>query len=326
MAAFKPAYLLHGDDHGRIAERRATLRALAERESGTGGVEVFEGEAATPEQIELALAAMTLAMGRRFVIVDGVERWKDKEVEAHVVPALAAIPPDTTIAFFAREDGRAKAPAALAAAVHAAGGDVAAETAKKPRELPRWVVGEAARLGITLQGAAAQALVAQVGDRPQRLLRELEKLAIEHGAGATVGVEEVEAAAAPSAERQVWGLVDALVARDRRGATRAYLALRDQGEALPRLVPLMARRLRDVLAVAARLEAGESPAAVKASMKMSPWAADRRLKEARATDADALRRALEGLADLELASRGLGRFAELGDDTVAIRTIGRIAA
>ena len=42
---FKPAYLIHGDDHGRISERRAALRALAERESGSGGVECFEGDA-----------------------------------------------------------------------------------------------------------------------------------------------------------------------------------------------------------------------------------------------------------------------------------------
>ena len=30
MASFKPAYLIHGDDHGRIAERRNRLRAIAE--------------------------------------------------------------------------------------------------------------------------------------------------------------------------------------------------------------------------------------------------------------------------------------------------------
>ena len=267
MASFKPAYLLHGDDHGRLAERRGGLRALAERESGTGGVEVFEGDASTPEQVALALSAMTFAMGRRFLIVDGAERFKEAEVEAHLVPALAAMAPDTTVAFFAREEGRAKASPKLAAAVTAAGGEVVAESAMKARELPRWVVGEAARLGMTLDGAGAQALVAAVGDRQQRLLRELEKLALEHGAGATVGVEEVQAAAAPSAERQVWGLVDALVARDRRAVTRSYLALRAQGEALPRLVPLMARRLRDVLAVAARMEAGESPQAIKGSLK-----------------------------------------------------------
>ena len=48
MPAFKPAYLIYGDDHGRIAERRAKLRALAEGESGAEGVEVFEGDGARP--------------------------------------------------------------------------------------------------------------------------------------------------------------------------------------------------------------------------------------------------------------------------------------
>src|SRR3954452_12917059 len=283
VPTFKPAYLIHGDDHGRIAERRARLRAIAEAESGTGGVELVEGDGATPEAGALALRAMTFALGRRFLVVDGVERWKDADVEAHLAPELANMPPDTTVAFFAREEGRTKLPAKLEAAVKKAGGDVAAESALKPRELPRWVVSEGERLGVRVEGAAAQALVAQVGDRQQRLLRELEKLAIEHGDGATSGVEEVEAAAAASAERQVWGLVDALVARDPAHATRAFLELRAQGEALPRLIPLMARRLRDVLAVATRLEAGESPAQVKAALKMPSWMADRRIKEARAT-------------------------------------------
>jgi DNA polymerase III subunit delta len=320
---FKPAYLIHGDDHGRIAERRAKLREIAEGESGTGGVEVFEGDASAPEAVALALSALTFAIGRRFLIVDGVERWKDAEVEAHLAPALAAMPPDTTVAFFAREEGRTKAPDKLGPAVEKAGGDVSAENALRARELPRWAVKEAERLGLTLEGAAAQALVAQVGDRQQRLLRELEKLALEHGAGAHIGVEEVEGAAAPSAERQVWSLVDALVARDRDQATRAFLELRAQGESLARLVPLMARRLRDVLAIAGRLEAGESPAQVKSSLKMSSWAADRRIKEARGTDADALRRALEALSELELASRG---NSELTEDTAALRAIDAIAA
>jgi DNA polymerase-3 subunit delta len=323
VASFKCAYLVHGDDHGRIAERRARLRTIAEASSGSGGLELFEGDAATPEAVGLALSAMTFALGRRFIVVDGVERWSDKDVEAALTPALAAMPPDTTVAFFAREEGRAKVPAKLVAAVDKAGGDVVAETTLKAKELPRWAVTEASRLGVTLEGAAARALVAQVGERQQRLLRELEKLALEHGQGAHLGVEEVEAAAAPSAERQVWGLVDALVAGDRVQATRSLLELRAQGEALPRLVPLMARRVRDVLAIATRLEAGESPTQVKQSLRMSSWAAERRIKEARATDADALRRALEALAGLELASRG---GSELADDTEALRTVAAIAA
>jgi DNA polymerase III subunit delta len=323
VALFKPAYLIHGDDHGRLSERRAKLRAIAEAESGTGGVEVFEADAATPETVGLALNAMTFSMGRRFLIVDGAERWKDAEIEAQLAPCLAAMAPDTTVAFFAREEGRTKVSPKLAAAVKKAGGDVDAENMLRAKELPRWVVAEGDRLGIRLQGAAAKALVAQVGERQQRLLRELEKLALEYGRGATIGVEEVEGAAALSAERQIWGLVDALVARDRAHATRAFLELRAQGEALQRLIPSMAKRLRDVLAIATRLEAGESPAEVKAALRMPSWAADRRLKEARATDAEALRRALEELSELELATRG---NSELADDTAALRAIDAMVA
>jgi DNA polymerase-3 subunit delta len=160
-----------------------------------------------------------------------------------------------------------------------------------------------------------------VGERQQRLLRELEKLAVEYGPGADIGEEAVMAVAAPSAERPVWGFVDALVARDQRAATRAFLQLREQGESLPRLVPLVARRLREVLAVAVKLEEGLSPAQLKGALKMAPWAADRRVREARATNVATLRSALEALADLELASRGMGDTTE---DTAAVRTLGMI--
>ncbi len=323
MPEFKPAYLIHGDDHGRIGERRAALRALAERESGTNGVECFEGDTSSPDVVAGALAAMTFAIGRRFLIVDGAERWKDAEIATHLLPALAGIGEETTIAFFAREEGRFKVSAQLAKAVEKAGGSVAAERTMKARELPKWLQGEAARLGVALDRDAAQALVAHVGERQQRLLRELEKLALELGDGAHIGAEEVDAVAAHSAERQVWGLVDALVAGDGPAATRAYLELAAQGESVSRLVGLLARRVRDVLAIAQRLEAGENAAQIKAGMKGSPWAIDRRIAEARRSDADRLSRALEALADLELATHGA---SELSDPTEMIGAIAKIAA
>ena len=288
MAAFKPAYLIHGDDHGRIAERRARLRALAEAESGAQGIEVFEGETATAEAVAGALTAMTFAIGRRFLIVDGVERWKDEDAEL-VAAALAAIAPDTTIAFFGREEGRAKAPEGLVAAVKQAGGDVACEESVKPWELPSWAVAQAAQLGLELDPAAAKALVRQVGERQQRLLRELEKLALELGSGATIGLEEVEELTASSAERQSWTLADALVARDGAAAVSAYLELRAQGERLAGLLFPIARRVRDALDVATRLEAGESAAQVRRGLRMPPLAAERFLADVQRTDVTGLR-------------------------------------
>src|SRR3954449_5791693 len=85
---WKPVYLVHGDAHGRISERRGRLRALAEAESGAEAVEVFEGDASSTENVGAALSAMTFAIGRRFLIVDGVERWKDADVETVLAGVL----------------------------------------------------------------------------------------------------------------------------------------------------------------------------------------------------------------------------------------------
>lgn len=329
MPAFKPAYLIHGDDHGRIAERRARLRALAEAESGTQGIEVFEGEAASADAVVSALSAMTFAIGRRFLIVDGVERWKAADAEL-AARAMEAIPAETTVVFFGREEGRAKVPEALLAAVRGAGGDVSNEQTVKPWELARWAVRQAASLGLSLHPAAAGVLVRIVGERQQRLLRELEKVALELGAepGAApiaLDAEALEELVAASAERRSWTLADALVAGDAAAATRSYLELRAQGERLAGLLFTIARRLRDALDVATRLAGGESAAQVRRGLRMPPKAAERFIADVQRRDVASLRTALAIVADLELASRG-GSRGGLGEDTLAIEAITRIAA
>jgi DNA polymerase-3 subunit delta len=352
MNALKPAYLIHGDDHGAIAERRAGLRALAERQgAGAASVELLEGDAATPAGVARALAAMTFALGRRVLLVEGVERFKEAEVERDLAPALAAMPPDTTVALFAREEGRAKAPPAVHEAVRRAGGQVVAQATVKPWELPKWVRAQGARMGLALDAAAARALVVQVGERPQRLLRELEKLALAMDAPAELAsagrtgrsvkstggdqaspkhltADEIERGAARSAQWQAFALADALLAADRCEATLSYLRLRQQGERLSGLTWLMASRLREALTLALRLQRGESAAQVRRALRMPPRAADRFMKDVASADPDRLRGALATLADLELNSRGgaalscsRSALAALAEDTLALRAI-----
>jgi DNA polymerase-3 subunit delta len=318
VPSFKPAYLIHGDDHGRIAERRARLRALAESESGTGGVEVLEGDAATPEQAAAALQAMTFALGRRFVIVVGVERWKAGDLEP-LVQALQPPPPDTTIAFFAREESRAKAPDGLHELVKQAGGDIAAEPTVKPWELPKWVAARGRELGLEFDRGAASALIRHVGDRQQRLVRELEKMELELGPGATVTEQTVDDLAAISAERKVWTLADAIVAGDDALAQRCLLELRAQGERLPGLIWNVAKRLREANDIATRLNAGQSPAQVRKGLRMPTKAAERLIDDVSRRDKEGLRAALAALADLERDSRGGGALSE---DTAAVLAVG----
>ena len=167
---------------------------------------------------------------------------------------------------------------------------------------------------------AARALIAHVGDRQQRLQRELEKLALEHGSGTRLGVTEVEESSATSAERKTWTLADALVAGDARTATRALLELRQQGERMPGLLYGMVRRLRDALSIAEALAAGQPPAQIRKSLRMPSFAADRLVADVAKRDVEAFRRALVLMADLELESRG-GGGGVLSEDTAAVRAV-----
>jgi DNA polymerase-3 subunit delta len=325
--SFKPAYLIHGDDHGRIAERRARLRHLAESISGIESVELLEGDEATAERAAAALDAMTLTLNRRFIIVDGVERWKDKELDA-LAASLGAMPPETTIAFFAREESRNKAPDRLHAAVRDAGGDISPEASVKPWELPKWATARARELGVELEPDGARALVGHVGDRQQRLLRELEKLAL--GADADESAEPLDADAverltSSSAERRAWTVADAVVAGEARTAVTAYLQLRQQGERLPGLLYWISQRVRTAHEVAVALDAGEPPAQVKRRLRMPSRAADRLIADARRTGSDRLAEAVCEIADLELASRG-GGVGGAGEDTAALIALGRLTA
>ena len=178
-----------------------------------------------------------------------------------------------------------KVPAALVKAVEAAGGVVAPRRRRSSRASCRAGSPQrATELGVELDNQAARALVAQVGERQQRLLRELEKLALEHGQGAQIGVEEVHESCAGSAERKVWTLADALVAGDRKAvdarAARAAPAGRAAAGAALRHGPPPARRAGDRRGARGGPGAGadqEGPA--DARLRRRP--ADRRRRQAR---------------------------------------------
>ena len=80
------------------------------------------------------------------------------------------------------------------------------------------MIARAKELGLQLEPDTARALIAHVGDRQQRLLRELEKLALYAGQGARVDHAMVDELTAPSAEHRAWSLADAH--RVRRRSTR----------------------------------------------------------------------------------------------------------
>jgi DNA polymerase III subunit delta len=311
-------YLIAGSDAAKIDATRARLRARAEREGGAAALEVFEpldGKGMPDHEALLAaIPAMSLMESRRYLLADGIERWRDRQLEP-VVQALAELPPDLTLVLICRDKPAAK----LLKAVKAAKGEVHEFEAPKAREMPRVLVGEAQRAGFRLDPAAARMLVERMGANPVRLRNEIERLALWAGKGGEVSAADLEEMIADTSEAAVWSLSDALIEGDAAAALRIGERLIGQGENVTGLIYGLASRLRSACAAAAQLEEGIPPQQVESSLKMHPYAAKQLVKRLQGTDLASLRLATETLADLELWCRG---GADYGDElalTLALR-------
>lgn len=317
-AEMKPLYLIAGTDEAKIDATRARLRARAEREGGSAALEVFEpGEGKGMPDHEALLAAvpaMSLMGTRRYLLADGVERWRDKQLEP-VLAALGELPPDLTLVLICRD----KAAAKLAKAVKAAGGEIHEFEAPKAREMPSVLVREAQQLGFRLEPAAARLLVERMGSSPLRLRNELERLALWAGEGGGVTASDLQEMITDTSEAAVWSLSDALIEGDAAAALRIGERLIGQGENVTGLIYGLASRLRGACSAAAQLEEGIPPKQVESSLKMHPYAAKQLVNRLRDANLADLRLATETLADLELWCRG---GADYGDElalTIALR-------
>lgn len=318
-------YLISGTDQAKIDATRARLRARAEGDGGAGALAVFEPSEGRGgpdhEALLAAIPAMSLTETRRYLLADGVERWRDRQLEA-VTAALAALPPDLTVVLIAR----AKAPAKLTKAVKAGKGEIHEFEAPKAREMPRLLVGDAKRLGFVLEPGAARILVDRMGANPVRLHNELERLALWAGDGGRVGEDDLDAMVSDTSEAAVWALSDALLERDPARAATLAERLISQGENVTGLIYGLASRLRKACAAAAQIEAGVPPKQVESSLGMHPYAARQLVARLGRTSVGDLREATVALADLEVWCRG---GADYGDElalTLALRRAAGAAA
>lgn len=317
-------YLIAGTDQAKIEATRTRLRARAEGDGGVAALQVFEADegrgAPDHEALLGAIPAMSLTESRRYLLADGVERWREQQLEA-VAAAIAELPPDLSVVLISR----AKAPAKLARAVKSAGGEVHEFETPKPRDMPRVLVGEAQRLGFALEPAAARLLVERMGANPLRLQRELERLALWAGENGSVSATDLEAMIADTSEAAVWALSDALLERDSAKALRIGERLISQGENVTGLIYGLASRLRSACAAAALLEEGVPPKQVESSLKMHPYAAKQLVGRLQGVGVEDLRDATIALADLEVWCRGGADYGEELALTLALRKAAGVA-
>jgi DNA polymerase III subunit delta len=325
MAGMKPAYLVAGNDEAKIAVARMRLRARAEAEGGPAALQVFEpleghGPPAA-DQLIAAIPAMSLTTARRYLLADGVERWRETD-QRLVAEALSSLPEDVTVVLVAH----GKPAPNLSAAVREAGGEVLAYEAPRARDLPRRLVADAAERGLRLDPAAARILVQRMGVSPLRLANELDRLALWAGEGGEVSAADLEAMVSDTSEAAVWSLSDALLEGDAERALAISERLLAQGESVTGLVYALASKLRKARAALERLEAGASTKQIESGLAMHPYAARQLVARLRTCSLEHLGEATASLADLEVWCRGGADYGDALALTLAVRRASSAAA
>lgn len=186
-------------------------------------------------------------------------------------------------------------------------GIIVACDALRPHALPGFLRDEAKRRGHVLSPEVADAIVDLVGGELGPLLDAIERLSLFAGAGAPITEEAVHACIARVRVGSVWGLADAVAARDRAKALELLnenFDPRDRG--LP-LLGLLASSIRKTLKVRALLAAGASPEEAAKQAGLPPFRARDAAAQARRFGEGDLERAVAIFAEADLALKGSRR-------------------
>jgi DNA polymerase-3 subunit delta len=300
----KPVYLITGGDRPKI---QRALRRLRDR-IGDDAVELLSANEAGGDDAVAACNSMGLLGGdQRLVIVEDVEQWKVADTKA-IATYLANPAPDTVLALVA---GALKKDSALAKTCAKAGDVLVYDVAR--RRLPEWVTKQFADRAIEVDPEAARLLVEIVGEEPEELATEVDKIATWAG-GESVGVREIKQLAAGCAEVPGYELTDAWGRRDLPAALGACQTLLERsGDPVSRTVPALVGllvghvgRVRDCQRFA---EEGLSARDAAARLKRHPFYVEKLYAQARNYGPDELAGAVVRLAELDHAVKGGSRLA-----------------
>jgi len=306
MAAttLKPVYLITGADRPKILR---ALRRLRDR-IGEDATELLTAHEASGDDAVAACNSLgLLGGGGRLVVVEDVDKWKAADTKA-VAAYLASPAPDTVLTLVASE---LKKDSALSKACAKAGDLLVYDVPK--RRMADWVTKQFGDRAVRVDPEAARLLIEVVGEDPEELSSEVDKIATWSG-GEPVGTREIELLASGCAEVPGYELTDAWGRRDLAGALTACQTLLERsGDPVSRTVPMLigmlvahVGRVRDCQGFA---DEGLTAREAASRLKRHPFYVEKLYAQARNYGPDELREAVVRLAELDHAVKGGSRLA-----------------
>jgi len=309
-----------GDDAFGLERAAAALGARVAADVG-GPLDSWRisGLEATPALIGERVATGTLFGGGTLVLVtDPHPLIRSADGRAALAAILPTLAPGNALVFVDPMDRSPRqldsARAAFADSIKAAGGETRPFAAPNSGAMPGWIAERGRELGLTLGPGAALELARRVGalvresdiDRRyqgQLAVNELEKLALLRADGAEATVADVVALVPEAVPGSTWGFLDALGERRTKQAAE-FLGRLLETTPQPLLLAQMYGRIRQLLEVTDRLDAGEAASTLPRSMGLKPYPADKMAGMAHHWTVPELIAALDGLFELDTLVKG----------------------
>jgi DNA polymerase-3 subunit delta len=194
---------------------------------------------------------------RRLVEIKDADSLHDADVEVLAAYLESPSPETVLLLVFGEVDLRSKLPKLLEKSKLAL---LCRFDHPKDREMPSLVLRRAKKLGLKVDGNAADALALTVGTDLTLLERALEKLAIAVDEGAAITAAAVSQHVADTHLEDAFAFVRAVAVADRKEAIRGAAQLQAAREEPLRLIGLLAWQLRQVAQARALLDDGRDPA------------------------------------------------------------------
>lgn len=250
-STLQAAYLIAGPEALRVLEAADAVRAAA-REQGIGEREVFEFDGRSGEddwdRLEASFAAPGLFSSRRLLEVRLPSGKPGKRGSAVFIDYAKAPPPDVVLLVTCNEWSKRHAGKWSEALARI--GTQATAWPIKPHELPNWVAQRLRSKGLRASPDAVQQLVDRVEGNLLAAAQEIDKLALLAGdADGELDAARMQDLVADAARFDVFRLAEAALNGQAAQVSRMLAGLRAEGEAIPALVPIVARELQATAAL-----------------------------------------------------------------------------
>ncbi|MBI2413522.1 MAG: DNA polymerase III subunit delta [Deltaproteobacteria bacterium] len=295
----KPIYYIYGSDDYLIDETLSAIKdEVLKGPFASMNYHSFDAKA-DPSDIVAAASTMPAFAEWRLVVVKGAENFKDKHTET-LIPYIKRPSPSTCLVFVSM-DAKLNRTSAFAKAL-IEGGYLKACERPSDEELFAWVRKNVKKEGKTISDGAVRKLVEIGGGKLRDIHAELQKIVLYAWEKPAIEEKDVEDAGLDCREESIFGLSDAIGAKDLKKALYIYEKISDE-EPL-KVLGSIARQIRTLLKIKALLKKGTPPDKLPSLLGLFPKYADGYLRRSRKFSERELKIAIEKLlkADSDLKS------------------------